>query len=244
MQRRGPYGHPACALLLAGGLLAAPPAQAQMTLVEGGAHYAVRVTSLKDIPFRTVIRQQYDYSCGSAALATLLHHHYGLPIDEAQVFRAMYAEGDQPQIRKVGFSLLDMKRYLDARGYPADGYKVTYDQLLKARSPAITIIQIKSYRHFVVIKGATRDQILIGDPATGLHTLSRKAFEKAWQGVVFAIHDVPLVQGRYNSRSEWSPYTAAPLGTPLGVESLSGFTRELPPIYQITSNFSINDVLK
>jgi len=239
---------PAFVRLAASSLVAASvvagPAAAQMTLMEGGGTYRLKVTSLRDMPFRTVVRQQYDYSCGSAALATLLHHHYGLPVSEAEVFQAMYAQGDQPKIRQVGFSLLDMKRYLNARGYPADGYKMTYAQLLKARTPAITIIQVKTYRHFVVIKGASRDRVLVGDPSSGLHTYSRGEFEKVWQGVVFAIHDVPLVKGVYNSKAEWGRYAAVPLGTPLSEDSLSGFTRELPPIYQITSNFSLNEVLQ
>lgn len=224
--------------------LAAGPAAAQMTLMEGGGSYALKVTSLRDMPFRTVVRQQYDYSCGSAALATLLNHHYGLPVGEAEVFKDMYAQGDQAKIRQVGFSLLDMKRYLAARGFPADGYKMTYAQLLKARTPAITIIQVKTYRHFVVIKGARGDKILVGDPAAGLHAYSRAEFEKVWQGVVFAIHDAPQIKAVYNDHAEWRPYAAAPLGAPLGEESLSAFTRELPPIYQITSNFSLNEVLQ
>jgi hypothetical protein len=51
--------------------------------------YNLHITSYAEIPFRTVIRQQFDYSCGSAALATLLHYQYGLNTNEAQVFKAM-----------------------------------------------------------------------------------------------------------------------------------------------------------
>src|SRR3546814_13412897 len=62
-----------------------------------------------DIPFRSVIRQRYDFSCGSAALATLLTYHYGAPTSEAMPFRAMWEKGDREAIRKVGFSMLDMR---------------------------------------------------------------------------------------------------------------------------------------
>ncbi len=70
---------------------AAPAAHAQAVFNIGGGVYQARVTSLRDMPFRTVVRQQFDFSCGSAALATLLHYHYGLPVNEAAVFQAMYA---------------------------------------------------------------------------------------------------------------------------------------------------------
>ena len=222
----------------------AGPAAAQIALVQGGGAYRMPVTSLRDIPFRTVVRQQYDYSCGSAALATLLRHHYGIEVNEEQVFRAMYADGDQDKIRKVGFSLLDMKRYLDARGLPADGYRMTYDQMIQAKTPAITIIQVESYRHFVVIKGARGDAVLVGDPATGLHTYSRDEFAKVWQGVVFAIHDTPKLAALYNAGGEWTPYAQAPLGEPLGERSLTALSRAMPPIYQITPNFSLNEVIR
>ena len=37
-----------------------------------GGSYRLQVTSLKEARFRTTVPQQYDFSCGSAATATLL----------------------------------------------------------------------------------------------------------------------------------------------------------------------------
>ena len=37
-----------------------------------GGEYSVRVRSLKEAKFRSTVRQQYDFSCGSAALATAM----------------------------------------------------------------------------------------------------------------------------------------------------------------------------
>ena len=66
------------------------PAIAQVrTHGEGGGSYTVSVISWRDIPFRSVVRQQYDYSCGSAAVATLLRHHYGITVPENEVFQSM-----------------------------------------------------------------------------------------------------------------------------------------------------------
>lgn len=221
------------------GLAFGAPAAAQVMLLDGGGRYTLPVVSLYDIPFRTVVRQKYDYSCGSAALATLLHFHYGLPVGEADIFKVMYARGDQAKIRKVGFSLLDMRDYLASQGYAADGYKMTYDQLLALGSPAITIIQVKTYRHFVVVKGVSADRVLVGDPAEGLRTYTRSDFEKVWQGIIFVVHDAAAI---YNDDREWRPYAAAPLDTPLSDESLSAFTRALPQVDQITPVFSLNDI--
>ncbi|RYF14189.1 MAG: peptidase C39, partial [Oxalobacteraceae bacterium] len=42
-------------------------------------NFTAPVTSLIGRRFETVVRQQYDFSCGSAALATLLRYHYDDP---------------------------------------------------------------------------------------------------------------------------------------------------------------------
>jgi predicted double-glycine peptidase len=73
----------------------------------------VEVTSWRDIPFRTIVRQRYDFSCGSAAVATMLTYSYGLPTTENDAFSAMWSVGDQKKIIQSGFSLLDMKHYLN-----------------------------------------------------------------------------------------------------------------------------------
>lgn len=223
----------AALIALATAGFAATPASAQVALVEGGDSYFVSVRSIREIPFRTVVRQQYDYSCGSAALATLLAHHYGKSVGEAQIFREMYAAGDQAKIRKIGFSLLDMKNYLEGQGYKADGYKISLAQLEKSRAPAITVIQIGTYKHFVVIKGVRDGNVLVGDPALGLKIYTTEEFGKMWNGIAFMIRGVPAQQVAYNREDEWRPWSTAPLDERLGDKSLASFDRQLRPLYQI-----------
>ena len=101
---------------------AAWPQTAQF-LSTGAGDLQVPVTSIRQARWAGTLLQQYDFSCGSAAVATLLTHHYGYPISEQAVFEEMYAGGDQPRIQKEGFSLLDMKRVLAAHGFDADGFE-------------------------------------------------------------------------------------------------------------------------
>lgn len=236
--------------ILAGPLAAAlallpnAPANAQVAIVEGGANYSLNVISMRDIPFRTVVRQQYDYSCGSAALATLLSYHYGLRVNEGQIFKSMYEHGDQAKIREVGFSLLDMKRYLESHGLAADGYRANFDQLAAAKAPALLVVRTGTYRHFVVLKGVRDGKVLIGDPALGLKIYDREEFMQMWNGIAFAIHDSSTRDPSYNREEEWRPWAIAPLGMPLDDRSLSSFTRELPPIYQITDIISLDPIFR
>lgn len=228
-------GFPSGTVLAAAALAVAAPAAGQALFNVAGDSAAVHVTSLRDMPFRTVVRQQYDYSCGSAALATLLRHHYGRAVDEASIFKAMYAGGDQAKIRKVGFSLLDMKRYLaSVQGLSADGYRWTTADLEASRTPAIALVKVGAYRHFVVIKGLRDGKVLVGDPAQGLKLYPVSEFTRIWNGVVFVAKAPPGAQVAYDHRADWSHFTLGPLD-PLSDTALASFTRELPPIYQVVA---------
>jgi hypothetical protein len=213
---------------------------------EAGGSYTVEVMSWRDVPFRSVVRQQYDYSCGSAALATLLRYHYGADVGEAELFRAMWDSGEQAKIRKVGFSLLDMKRALAGRGYKADGYRVSLDQLGRVKTPAIALIELGRYRHFVVVKGVDATRVLVGDPALGLKIWPRAEFEKMWNGIAFVIHDRKDAAPVFDLASDWRPWATAPLGRPLPLtdDSLAAVTRELPPIYQIRQVVDLSPILE
>jgi len=190
----------------------------------------VPIRSIQERKFDRVVRQQFDFSCGSAALATLLTFHYDQDTDEQESFRWMYERGDQEKISKVGFSLLDMKKFLESAGYEADGYKATLDTLGEARVPAIALISIRGYRHFVVIKGVRDNEVLLGDPALGLRKMTRQEFQASWDnGILFIIRSKAEVGGRtFNTMAEWSRIPRAPLGLALAEESLASVTISLP----------------
>jgi hypothetical protein len=161
--------------------------------------------------FRRTWHQQYDFSCGSAALATLLTFQYDRPTDETSVFKTMYAVGDQAQIRAKGFSLLDMKRYLQSLGYTADGVRVSLDTLRSVGVPAIALIADRGYRHFVVIKGVDGNRVLIGDPALGRRILSRHDFEKQRVGNLFFVIRSHRKLAHFNLSADWQSETSPPL---------------------------------
>lgn len=172
----------------------------------------VTVESLKERAFRSTVRQRYDFSCGSAALATLLSFHYDTPTREEDTFAAMYRAGDQAKIQRVGFSMADMKRYLEARGFQANGFKVGLGDFAEAGIPAIALVDNGGYRHFVVIKGISTSRVLVGDPALGTRTVPRAEFEASWSGVVFVILN-RKAQGQrsFNRDPEWRVREPAPL---------------------------------
>lgn len=180
--------------------------------VPGGLRFAVPVKSMKEMRFQATMRQQYDFSCGSAALATLLTHHYHFPVDEQTLFKEMFINGDQQKIRREGFSLLDMQRYLAQHGFQADGFTLPLQKLIDAKLPAIVLINEKGYHHFVVIKGEQDGRILLGDPSSGTRAVARERFEQVWVNkMLFVIHDAPGAPA-FNELADWRAAPRAPLG--------------------------------
>jgi hypothetical protein len=197
-----------------------------MTGVSANGDFNLPIKSMDQLRYATVIRQRYDFSCGSAALATLLRYHYDFDVAEDRVFVGMWNDGDRDAIRRVGFSLFDMKRYLAAQGLAADGYKVSLNEIAEAGIPSIALISTRNYKHFVVIKGITDTEVLIGDPSVGLHRLERSKFETVWNGVYFVLNS-EQERGRtaFNVPQQWAAYSRAPVGNrfdePVSLQALA-----------------------
>jgi predicted double-glycine peptidase len=208
----------AAALAVATGALAGP---VELPLQIGGA-YVVPVKSIREARFAATIRQQYDFSCGSAALATLLSYQYQFPVTEDVVFEEMFRLGDQAKIKVEGFSLLDMKRYLEAHGFEADGFQEPLERLASAGIPAIVLVNEHGYNHFVVVKGVRDGRVLIGDPAGGTRVVSRAAFQEVWaNGILFVIGNRRDVAS-FNAESDWHAAPRAPVGDGVDRGSLAG----------------------
>ena len=190
----------------------------------GGGDVRMPVTSIKQARLAGTFLQKYDFSCGSAALATLLTHHYGDRVSEQAAFEAMFASGDRQKIQREGFSLLDMKRFLASKGYEADGFEQPLDKLTEAGIPAIVLINEKGYHHFVVVKGVQPDRVLIGDPAQGTRAMPRQDFEGIWQNhLLFVIHN-RMDTARFNVAADWRVAPRAPLGGGVNRASLTDVT--------------------
>lgn len=190
-----------------------------------GGPATIKVVSLKEARFQTIIKQQFDFSCGSAALASLLTFHYQDPVTEIDVFQEMYDAGDQERIQTYGFSLLDMKRYLERRGYNADGFKLDLDRLARAGVPALVLINTNGYKHFVLVKGILGNEVVVGDPALGVRLMDRAVFESMWNGIAFVIRsDVKLGRQHFNLARDWGVRKKAPFGNALNSQSLASFT--------------------
>jgi len=104
------------------------------TTVGGQTRVFMPLKSMKALRQEGMIMQAFDYSCGAAAMATLLTYGLGDRISEKEVLDQILAElsGDQEAVRKKdGLSLLDLQKVAHLRGHQAEGFRLTPDILPK-----------------------------------------------------------------------------------------------------------------
>jgi hypothetical protein len=212
--------------LLMAVLIAMPGAQAGMVDIPGAGSgsFNVKTMSMKERQFRYTVRQQYDFSCGSAALSTLLTHHYGDPVKEETVYITMWDKGEHAKIRKEGFSMLDMKRFLESRGYAANGYSTSLEKLGKVGIPAIVLIRDGRYNHFVVIKGVRDGKVAFGDPAQGARVMGQAQFERMMINRILFVINGRNTEVVFNDPKDWKVREKAPVGLATGPNDLANVT--------------------
>jgi len=142
-----------------------------------------------------VVKQRYDYSCGSASLATLLTYGLNDPVDENALLRALLAPLAPDQLtalQKKGLSLFDLQQLAQQRGYKALGFRVHQSQLAKLLRPVIVFVKPHGYEHFAVLKGLSGDRVYLADPSLGNVRMPLYRFLDTWadasgRGVIFAV---------------------------------------------------------
>ncbi|MGG2397833.1 C39 family peptidase [Pseudomonas sp. SH1-B] len=162
-------------------------AELRLAVLPNGGLAHVQVESIRERRFSNLVEQQTDFSCGAAAMATILNQAYGLALGEEDVIRGMLASADADLVRTQGFSMLDMKNYAATLGLRARGYRINADQLADIKIPAIVLLDVRGYKHFVVLQRTYRGYVYIGDPVLGHKKMGLSEFSKGWNGIVFAL---------------------------------------------------------
>jgi uncharacterized protein len=143
------------------------------------------VRSLLEIRRANVMIQNWDLSCGAAALGTLLRYEFGEPVTEKEIARGLMSRGEyieHPELVQIreGFSLLDLKRYVQTRGYKGLGFgQLDLNDLIE-RAPIMIPINALGYNHFVIFRGVMGDRVLLADPAWGNRTMTLDKFQRMW----------------------------------------------------------------
>lgn len=146
------------------------------------------VKPVSEFKYQNVVRQAYDYSCGSAALTTVLNGYLGRQFEERQIMEGLLRFGEYDKIvERRGFSLLDMKRLATALGHPSGGFKASVEDLITLDHPAIVPIHYSGFKHFVVLKKYKDGHVFVADPALGNISFTLQKFQEIWTDNVLFI---------------------------------------------------------
>jgi predicted double-glycine peptidase len=182
-------------LAVCGAVITTTGLSAQIGIGPGGLRADRPATSIKDLRDRNVVKQRFDFSCGAAALATMLHYGFGESVTEEQILSGLFdlpTEDEKAERRRTGFSLLDLQRVAQARGYAAEGFRLEPAQLSMLGGPVIVFIEPRGYKHFAVLRGIRGDRVYLADPSRGNVRLPMHTFLHSWlqddgRGIIFAV---------------------------------------------------------
>ncbi|HEZ6160155.1 TPA: C39 family peptidase [Neisseria meningitidis] len=134
----------------------------------------IKVQSWKERRDFNIVKQDLDFSCGAASVATLLNNFYGQTLTEEEVLKKL----DKEQMRA---SFEDMRRIMPDLGFEAKGYALSFEQLAQLKIPVIVYLKYRKDDHFSVLRGIDGNTVLLADPSLGHVSMSRAQFLEAWQ---------------------------------------------------------------
>ena len=134
----------------------------------------IKVQSWKERRDFNIVKQDLDFSCGAASVATLLNNFYGQKLTEEEVLKKL----DKEQMRA---SFEDTQRIMPDLGFEAKGYALSFEQLAQLKIPVIVYLKYRKDDHFSVLRGMDGNTVLLADPSLGHVSMSRAQFLDAWK---------------------------------------------------------------
>lgn len=154
--------------------------------------FARPVLNWTEIRNQNIVMQERDYSCGAAALATVLKYYWGKDVSEENVLDSL-ARSLRPEALKDrtenGLTMADLKVVSDRMGYDAAVGKLdNLSKLTESKIPVIVTIKVGGINHFVVFRGTANGYVYLADPIRGNVRVSNSEFENAWvENAIFVI---------------------------------------------------------
>lgn len=122
-------------------------------------------------------KQDLDYSCGSAATATILRSFYGSEVYEKDILDEVTRIGDDGTA-----SFSDLQQAVTKFDYKAVGISANFEKLKTIKIPAVVYLRYRDKDHFSVIRGINKQGVVwLGDPSWGNRKFSQQQFKAMWE---------------------------------------------------------------
>lgn len=126
-----------------------------------------------DLRYTDLIRQEYDYSCGPASLATIARYFYGLQITEIDVLQIINTG------KPATFS--DLSYAAEQLGFKTMAIGANMEHIENLKVPAIVHLNQNGIDHFSVIRGVSSEWIWLADSSWGNRKMKRHEFLSLWK---------------------------------------------------------------
>ncbi|QLG13283.1 C39 family peptidase (plasmid) [Deinococcus sp. D7000] len=137
--------------------------------------------------YASVVGQTSDFTCGPAAIATLLTHYYGQPVSEQSVTERSVADmNSRGKAVTEGLTLLSLRNVLSQESVAGSGYKLTLEQLREVLAAGLPVVANVVYPkgHYYLVLAVDDQNVLLADPSWGVRSQPLDNFLNVWNGVV------------------------------------------------------------
>ncbi len=135
-----------------------------------------------------IVRQEQDFSCGIASIATVLKYHFG-DEDASEYmllleFSEMLSVEALVEVREKGASLAQLGDLLEKKGYAIRNWRFDMSKLRQFTQGLSVIVYLEKpdFRHFAVVRGVSEYQVSLADPSRGNIKISLTEFLSEWKG--------------------------------------------------------------
>ncbi|MBN2579608.1 MAG: hypothetical protein JXB10_11510 [Pirellulales bacterium] len=138
----------------------------------------------KELKQRNIVMQSRDYSCGAAALATILRYFWGDAVSEEQVLEAITLNLTPAEFKdrvKNGLAISDLRLAAVKMGYASSIGTLSFYDLSKSKVPLVVGIETGGHKHFVVYRGTDCRYVYVADPIRGNIRITVQEFISQWQ---------------------------------------------------------------
>ncbi len=159
----------------------------QSAIINDNVTLKKSVKSWKEFRDEEVVKQKYDYSCGTASLATVMKYYFNEDVSEKKILKFLLSrlEGklkseEELQGSDFAFSFQDLKSYANTKGYKAIGLAMPLETLKNLNVPAILYVETRGYEHFTVFRGIDERFVYLADPSFGNLKIRLERFKKSF----------------------------------------------------------------
>jgi len=147
---------------------------ADIHLTDKEYHIKKPIKSWIEFKNDNLVRQNYDYSCGSASLATIMHYFYEQNMTEESILSGILdmkgigkEKARELEEEDMSLSFLDLAQYIKTKGFKAIGLALDLKALKTLKAPVILFVKIRKNEHFTVFKGIDDRYVYLADPSFG-----------------------------------------------------------------------------